>query len=163
MAGSFAFKVSAPRLNQDAIRVELLAALEKQSKLLVKEFEKTTKTWHGEKPEFEAQIGLEQGSGATLEVALTGPQKGIDKWFWLDRGTKVRRALMSRDWQSKTTPGLIGSGPGRGRVLFVSRQLALPGIEAREWAKLIRKNTRPTFRAALQAALARGLKRAQKG
>ena len=52
------------------------------------------------------------------------------KFLWLEHGTRIRRRVMSKDWQSKTTPGSLQSGSGAGKALgFGSR----PGIEPRNW------------------------------
>jgi hypothetical protein len=153
----FRFEVSAPMLKKDAIRVKLLAANRKLAKKLQAEFEKTTKTWEGDVPEFVTDTSLTLDEGASLSVILSGPEKGVKKWFWLNRGTDVRHAVMSEDWKSKTTPGFVGSGPGRGEVVFISRKINLPGIEQRDWSKIIMKQFRPEYRAAMKEALAAGL------
>ncbi len=66
-----------------------------------------------------------------------------DKWFWLNKGTKVRHAVMSKDWQSKTRPGDLMSGPGEGDVVFVSMKINLPGIAKRGWSEIIVKEVKP--------------------
>ena len=159
---TFAMKVSAPKLDKAAVRVELLAALREHGKSAVKVFETTTASWSGDKPKFEPIISLSEGEGAGLDLALSGEGKAVDKWFWLDRGTAVRRALMSPDWHSKTGPDVVGSGPGSGKVIFVSRKLSLPGIKARNWSKIIKREMKPIFRADMKAALDKGLVWAKK-
>ena len=158
---TFAMKVSAPKLDKAAVRVELLAALREHGKSAVKVSNTTIASWDGEKPEFEPIISLTEGEGAGLDLALTGPEKGINKWLWLNFGTSVRRALMSPGYSSKTTPGVVGSGPGSGKVIFVSRKLSLPGIKARNWSKIIRREMKPIFRTDMKAALDKGLARAK--
>jgi hypothetical protein len=154
----FRFEVSAPKLQKDAIRVRLLAANRKLAKKLQAEFEKTVKTWEGDVPEFVTDTSLTLDEGAALSVILSGPEKGVKKWFWLNHGTSYpRHAVMSDDWKSKTTPGFVGSGPGRGEVVFISRKINLPGIEARGWSKIIMKQFRPEYRAEMKEALAVGL------
>lgn len=70
-------------------------------------------------------------------------------FFFVDEGTSVRRALLSRDWQSKTTPGSLQSGPGRGRVVAISKKFNFPGITARDFsgqvAKIIDNQLEPMF------------------
>lgn len=171
MAPTFAMPVKVKQLKADAVRPELLKGLDKASKKLVKEFEKTTKTWSGDKPTFEPIITLEQGSGAGLDLALTGNAKGIKKWFWLEEGTpphviepKTPGGVLAfqTGYQSKTVPGVIGSGPGgaSGPTAF-SRGVMHPGTEARGWSVLIKKDFKPVFRDDMQAALAAGLKKAK--
>ena len=158
---TFNMKVSAPKLDKAAVRVELLAALRQHGKSLVKVFETTTASWVGDKPKFEPQSSLTEGEGAGLDIGMSGEGKAVDKWFWLDKGTAVRRALMSPDWASKTAPDVVGSGPGSGKVIFVSRKLSLPGIKARNWSKIIRREMKPIFRADMKAALDKGLAKAK--
>jgi hypothetical protein len=149
------------RLNPEAFRVELLARLRTGAQELDKRLGKTTATWEGEKPKFETQIGL-SATEATLEAAATGPQKGIDKWLWLNYGTKVRYAILSKDWSSKTAPGFVGSGPGAGRVVKIDVNHPQPGIEPRHWGVLILKEFKPQFRQAMREALLAGAERAKK-
>ena len=102
-----------------------------------KEYEKTTRTWR-HKPEHELEF-----SQTKAEIKATNSTN--DKiYFFLHDGTKVRYAVLSSDWQSKTTPGILNSGPGRGKVLFVSKKRPMPGIKAREWTDvIIRKRKQP--------------------
>lgn len=48
-------------------------------------------------------------------------------------GTKVRYATMTPDFIAKTSPRVIGSGAGRGGVMFISKKHPRPGIKAREF------------------------------
>lgn len=149
------------QVNPDAFRVEFLAALRKTGKALDKRLSETTKTWEGEKPKFQTAIHLTTKE-AWLQPMASGPAKGIAKWRWLDEGTRVRYAIMSRDWQSKTTPGFVGSGPGRGRRVFVDVDNPQPGIKPRRWSKIVLKEFRREFSAAMRAALRAGVARATK-
>lgn len=161
-APNFQMKVTAPQLRKDAIRTSLLNALDKQGRKLVKEFEKTTRTWEGDKPTFEPLIEVKQGTGAGLSIGLGGG-KGVDKWIWLNFGTAVRYAILSYDWKSKTTPGVLGSGPGQGRVVKIDVNNPQPGIEARDWSKIIMRDFKPVFGEAMREALADGLAKAKEG
>ena len=96
-------------------------------------YQKTTRTWTHQ-PTFVAQ----RESTARWRVETDDPIYG-----YVDRGTRVRRALMSRDWVSKTKPNVIASYAGRGRVVFISRKLTLPGIKARNFSKRIREQIQP--------------------
>lgn len=137
------------------IRLELLNALRKEGRDLKKNFEETIATWDGEKPTFKPVVSL-AGNDASVVVEPTGSKKGVNKWNWLNEGTRVRRALMSRNWKSKTKPGRLRSGSGAGQVIFISRRLNRPGIKARGWSKSIgRKNTR-RFQKRMSLATKRG-------
>jgi hypothetical protein len=96
----------------------------------------TTDTWNGAKPDFPRSGGIHiktTGDDVFIEIVPTGDQEGINKWVWLDEGTDVRLAFMSKDWVSKTEPGRFRSGSGTGEVLFIRKQ-STDFIEARGWS-----------------------------
>lgn len=79
-------------------------------------------------------------------------------YFFVSGGTRVRYATMSPDWRSKTQPGRLAAGAGRGRVLFVSRRRPRPGIEARNFDdQIVEKEDKP-FERAVQEAIDAGVK-----
>ena len=133
-----------------------LSGLHDMSRQIVKDYEKTTATWKGDKPGFQSLVSLQQ-PGPTLVVdASGGSEKGVKKWNWLDKGTSVRYAILSPDWISKTTPRFIGSGFGRGRVVFMLKKgskFARPGIKAREWTEEITKVWTPKFKRRMELAM----------
>ena len=79
-------------------------------------------------------------------------------YFFLSGGTAVRYATMSPDWRSKTQPGRLGAGPGRGRVLYVNRRRPRPGIKARKFDEQIVKKEKKPFERAVEEAIAAGVK-----
>lgn len=90
-------------------------------------FQNTVRTWVHQ-PSF------------TPQPTARGWAIGIDPvkpYLYIDRGTRVRYALMSKDWRSKTKPGVIASFRGQGRMLFVSRKMPRPGIQARNFTDII--------------------------
>jgi len=72
---------------------------------------------------------------------------------WVDRGTRIRYATMSGDWKSKTKPNVISSYAGRGRVLFVSRKVPRPGIQARNFRDIIMRRMQPHAASRVREAL----------
>ncbi len=163
---SFVFKGIKPqKLKVDAIRLVISNELRKEGKDQVKELNKTTATWKGAKPTFETLIGLSRGLGGGASVA-TGPSgstEGVNKWHWLNGGTRVRWALMSGNWKSKTKPGRFKSGGGRGRVIVVGkRRMAKPqpGIKARNWADKLQKQRKKPFTLRMIKAMQRASKNA---
>ena len=82
------------------------------------------------------------------EIYTTDPP-----YFYVNYGTKVRRALMSPDFSPKTRAGVIGSNPGRGGVVFISHRLSLPGIEARNFDKVILEKWQAQFPTIMQRAI----------
>lgn len=109
----------------DALKAATRDLAENEAKPL---FEQTTATWQHE---VQFQV-IETPRGHTVQT-----QDQIYKY--IDRGTRVRRALMSKDWKSKTRVNVIGSYSGAGKVLYISRKLTLPGIEARNFSQIILK------------------------
>jgi hypothetical protein len=92
-------------------------------------FEATTRTWVNQ-PTF---TPVQTARGWQVQVNPAEPYK------FVDRGTRVRFAFMSKDWKSKTKPGVIASFKGAGRVLFISRKRPRPGIQARNFTDTITK------------------------
>jgi hypothetical protein len=112
----------------------------------IPQFEKTVRTWTHQ-PRF---TPLRRQRGWAVEVNPIYPYQ------YVNRGTRVRRALMSSDWVSKTKPNVIASYRGSGRVLFISRKLARPGIKARNFQDIIMRRVQAraanTIREALRQA-----------
>lgn len=90
-------------------------------------FAKTTATWN-QQPTFTPQP---TARGWTMTVNPEFP------YGWINKGTRIRYALMSKDWKSKTKPNVIGSYRGHGRVLVISRKRPRPGIVARNFSDII--------------------------
>jgi len=90
------------------------------------------------------EIKVDRGS-LRLTTLPYGNPKAVAKFRWLNEGTRVRHAVMSKDFRPKTRHRTIGSRRGRGGMVFVSRKIRLPGIKAREWTDEIRKRRTPKF------------------
>lgn len=101
-----------------------------------KDYKTITKPWH-HKVEIETEIEV-TGKDTTIIVGV------LDEIFnFLDKGTRVRYATMSKDFSSKTKPGRLSSTTGRGKLMFVSKRRPRPGIKARNWTpKLQERATR---------------------
>lgn len=145
----------------DMYRLEILNALRRMGTKVKVEMRKTIATWAGEKPTFEDTVSL-KGGDAVVEVQPEGSEIAVWKWIWLDKGTKIRWALMSGGWASKTTPGVRNSGVGAGHVIIVGKRAmtkrgiaARPGIEARNWSDDIETELFPVFIEELAEALRR--------
>lgn len=106
-------------------------------------FEATTATWVNQ-PTFTAQ---QTARGWAVKVDPAYP------FGWVDRGTRVRRAVMSRDWVSKTNPNIFASYAGRGRVVFISRKIKRPGIVARNITDRATRRVQPMAANHVRAAL----------
>lgn len=138
----FAFKPIKPgAYNVAAMRNNVRALLEEEGKIDKRLMQTTAENWN-EPPGFETVVTMRQDG-----VADTHPTgANAKKWYYLQFGTSVRYARMSRDWQSKTTPGNLRSGPGQGHVIARGAKAgAQPGIQARGWIQIIVKMRRKPF------------------
>jgi hypothetical protein len=106
-------------------------------------FEKTVRTWQHQ-PRFAARKAY-HGYGITVE-----PEYPFE---WINRGTRVRYATMSKDWKSKTKLGVIASYNGAGRMLFVSRKHPRPGIQARNFTDIIMRRVQARAAGRMRKAL----------
>lgn len=106
-----------------------------------------TSSWSN-KPEFTIQE-LEQG-GDLIERIVTDS----DEYFFLDEGTSVRYATMTRDFVAKTKPRSFASGGGQGSLAYVNRGMPRPGIQARKWTEMTELEYGPVLQAAIDRAIA---------
>lgn len=135
--------------NIGAIASQVRALLEEEGRIDKRLMETTTENWD-EPPTFETTITI--GRDGVADTHPTGAN--AKKWYYLQFGTSVRYARMSKDWQSHTAPGTLRSGPGAGRVIQRgARAGAQPGIQARMWIQVIVKMRQRPFAARAQAVL----------
>src|SRR3990170_1600278 len=112
----FQFKAVKPKqLSIGAVRTNILNALKDEGKHAVSLLNETIATWE-HKPTMTSEIGYKGGDVAMI-AGPSGDMDAVKKWHYLDKGTRVRYAVMSRDWRSKTAPGRLRSGQGQGRVV----------------------------------------------
>jgi len=126
--------------NKNAIKV-LRQPIEEIIDEAEKEYGKTFKTFD-HKPKFEKEIKVSD-SAVEGSYLTSGEGSRENPYPFVARGTKVRYATMSKDFVSKTQPGVIGSGQGKGGVLFVNKNRPRPGIEDRRWEQDIAKKLGP--------------------
>ena len=96
----------------------------------------------GTKPQFRSTTTVST-QRLSVVTAPHGRGRGAEKWWYLELGTRIRWALMSSDWRSKTgrsRRARLRSSRGRGRVLIVGKRAMTrrnirprPGIRARNW------------------------------
>ncbi|RLD00232.1 MAG: hypothetical protein DRI46_07815 [Chloroflexi bacterium] len=71
-------------------------------------------------------------------ISVFGTNSTRTPLVWLEWGTTWRARRMSYDWVSKTTPGSLTVGAGKGYARRGKNAWGrLPGIEARNWRHLI--------------------------
>lgn len=123
----------------DAAKEQALKQLGEEAKAL---FEKTVETWT-DKPNFTVN---ENENNVTV-----GTSSKV--YSYVDKGTSVRYAVMSDDYNPKTRSRVIGSSGGRGRMIFVSRNHPKPGIVAREFSAIIQERMQKKFAATFKRVI----------
>lgn len=112
---------------------------------LMRSLKNTTATWKTP-VSFYSEL-TKRGDDAVLFVGTDD-----DRYRWVNNGTRIRWALTSRDWKSKTTPRKLTPGPGAGRIVIYGRRAMTaagiqprPGIKAREFTHVIAENRAKSF------------------
>lgn len=159
-----------PHLDVDQIRLEMLNELRKQAGEIRKELDKTTAMWTGDKPTFKDQSISLAGGNASVATVPTGNEKGVQKWVWLNEGTRAHLVPRSGTatmafhprYAAKTRPGRLSSGPGgpQGARIVRRGQWVVSGIEARGWDEALAKQRKRPFGKAMAEAIGRGAKKA---
>lgn len=145
------------KFNGKAITDGLVAGAGSIARDIETDLRDITQTWK-HKPVFKVDV-------KATDKAITLDASTDDLVFiYLDKGTKVRHALMSRDWQSKTKPAsggkaTLSSGRGRGRLVVVGRHINRPGIKARKFVSSILRSQQRDLLARMEKHLARGVKK----
>lgn len=140
-------------------RDEIEKAVKAVALEIQKDFERTVATWK-DKPDFE--IETKTGAAASgIKITVTpDPEK---PYLFVDKGTKVRYATMSKDFEAKTDPNVIQAFPGKGKMLFVNKKRPRPGIKARNFSKIIAKTNKAELAREVKNALARAARRSGYG
>jgi len=156
------------RLRVDAVRLEILNALRAEGREQVDILRQTVQGWQGETPSFEALIGL-GGGDATLIVGPTGSEKAVQKWQWLDEGTRphpitARRAPLLKFRTLYAPSTTVGEFTSRGSMKYGPWAARLsvqhPGTQARGWSSKLQQMRKQRFVDAMNDALRRGMDRA---
>lgn len=136
-------------LQSDRVRGGLLAALMNTKRDVMRDFESVIATWR-HKPRFLSYISY-SGGDVRLHIFT------LDKPFqYLDRGTRIRYATMAPGFEPKTSPGFIGSRPGKQGLWFVSKNKPHKGIHARQFSLMIRRKNEDKFKRRVYDAIKLG-------
>lgn len=128
--------------NGNAVAHSQKLALDEASKEALRLANLTTQSWD-ERPTFTAHK-VYSDLGGRVEIWVSDK-----RWLWLDQGTKVRYAVMTKPFVAKTKVGVLYSYGGTGRLARVmqkKKKNALPGIAARGWSDLITQRVEPIIR-----------------
>jgi hypothetical protein len=151
-----------PRLNFKQINARVLSVLNKYGNLMLADCKATVATWN-DKPNFLLDKKY-RGGRISIEVDTYS-----EIWWYLNRGTEYRWAVMSNPFWPKTRARSLDSVPGAGGAVLRGRQAMMahgfkgpmPGIPGRKWdAELLVKhedNFRRDVTAAIQAGIRAGL------
>jgi len=127
--------IAAKALSDAVVRAHVLNALKETARDINIRLMMIVSTWE-HKPVFSKPKIRYAGGDAHVTISTNS-----DIFRYLDEGTRIRWALLSRDWRSKTSPGGgYQSGSGQGHVWLKGRNSILSaglsaghGIEARNW------------------------------
>lgn len=167
------FKAIKPKkLKVGGIRLELLNALRKEGTQHRKLLRKTVETWTGARPGFESIISLRGGHATSITAPTTkgGSAKGVQKWYWLEKGTRTHyvpksgKATMAfrPKYKAKTRPRRLSSRPGgpSGDKIIRHGRWRVRGIKARRWIPTLVRKRRRKFNRAMRKAVRRGARKA---
>ena len=137
--------IPAPTFDLQGVTLRLRKALEEEARQDRRLLDKTTQKWAGTRPQFRSQITI-HGTALQIETLPFGEGKGAKKWWWLEAGTRIRWAVMSKPFRAKTRRAWLNSRTGRGGPVIVGRRAMRargiaprPGIPARNWrAEVVR-------------------------
>ncbi len=121
--------------------------------------EKVIATWNNETPSWLRQVDQDGPFKLHMFVFMTGHAFGMKKWYWLDQGTKIRFATMTKNFKAKTRPRIISSTAGRGHRVYVSRRRPRKGIEKREFDLTVNERLTKRLDGRIDTVLKRALKR----
>lgn len=137
-------------LDSNRARGLILSSLQKLEKEAHEKFDGTVATWN-HKVEFTGNVYYASGD-AIVEITTD------DKiWDYLDAGTNVRHAKMSKGFQPKTKVHTWGSVAGVGGKESVSWKMNFKGIEAREWSLMAQTEFGKKLEDAIDLAIERSL------
>jgi hypothetical protein len=123
--------------------------------IVEKKFKSSASTWSHD-PGFVVENKV-KGFGASFKV-VGEVYTEDDVYRYLNDGTSVRYATMTKNFSPKTKPGRISARAGSGGLHYVSRGRPRPGIKARNWDVLIADGTERNLRLAFNRAIEKSAK-----
>lgn len=152
------FRAIKPRpINDKAMSAELRDSMKEASKFAIKDFENVTTGWSGERPRWQAEYWANQYQ-IGFKIFSDPNSEGSLKWRWLDLGTKKNYPIPTTpkppgQWLAFPSVYNAGSAPNRirtygsssgGETVF-AKQVIHPGIEARNWTKILQRDDQKMF------------------
>jgi len=168
-------KVIPRKLSVAGMVAQMVQAGVKDAQNMVRDLDKTTKTWKGEKARFNSQIAVTPAwnplassfpNRITTTVSLMeDSSRGAMKWKFLEGGTRVRYAIMSKNFRAKTRLRELNSWAGAGGALLtksgkvvLAMKYPRPGIKARKWLPTLKTKYRPRIKTSYERALRNAVK-----
>lgn len=145
------------KFDPDAFSREMIKEMSRFNAEINKDFDKTVATWEG-KPKFRATVAVSQDliEGHVRTVRIFGDKPPELIYYFINQGTKVRFARMTKDFEPKTRVRVIDSFPGSGGLEAVDPRIPNPGIVGRKFNEAIATKHRARLAFRLQVALKRG-------
>lgn len=126
-------------------------AFDKIAQGIQQDFNATVRTWSN-KPTF-VITGIDSAGNLKRTIYTSH-----DTYYFINYGTRVRRAKMSKDFSPKTMVGVIGSVGGSGHMLFFNRNLDFGPIQGRRFDLAIVKKWQPQIAQLVNQELAKVVK-----
>lgn len=152
------------KFDADAMLKVLRDEFERYAPHLVKDLERTTAHWTGAKPKFKPHIQVWMDREMRLEIRLAGPEEGVNKWIWINEGTRPHKIRPKGNYPLRFQTGYVaGSKAGSTFTMRASRsggwrtalEVNHPGNAPREWSQLIEKNHQKPFERWMDAAMSK--------
>lgn len=153
----------------DAIDRELRKAAREAGEWEIKEFERVTTGWSGERPEWTLRAYSTKKEIGVIIALRNENSLGAKKWQWLDKGTKphiirpvkAKQLAFRTPYNAGSIPGVIrtfkSSQPAGAKLVF-AQVVHHPGTKARGWSAILRKDAQKVFERYMSAAMIQGAK-----
>lgn len=151
-------KIRKPSLfRSQEIANKLRAAARTEGRAIRSELKRLVAPWQNEKPDFKVrqQVAPTRSADINVTVFPVGSVKAVNKFFWLDKGTKIRYAHMSRDFKRKSHPRTRRVQSGNTGKPYFKKDFKSgdlipaaknPGIKPRGWLSAVTNERQPIFR-----------------
>lgn len=128
--------------------------VETADKMIREDMAAAIDTWkHKSSIQFEKRMRL-SASSITVSISTDDPV-----FNFIEGGTGIRYATMTRGFRAKTTPGVLGSVAGSGGLHYIDKAVPRDGIEARDFYEVSAKKQRAAFISKMQKIYIKNLKR----
>ena len=139
-----------------AVRHAWVDAMQVERKTIEVLYKRTTENWSTD-VQFKSKI---KSTNKELYVEV----KAENRIYWfVHEGIAVMHAVLSPDWAPKTKPMSLRSGPGRGRVLFVSKKHHGKLYKARKFTETIIEKRKVGFQKMMEKATEAAVSKAAGG